>query len=621
MQLPPIHIAVMQPASYIYSLAFIDHARYFRHQFRRLGAQVTIGKNRLREDAVNFVFGAHLGFPADGAQRHACVFVNLEQLGEGGAAVSPAYLQLLAGSAVVDYDADNVAAYAANPADVPIVPFLHAPYLHDAAPIPLAERPIDLLFFGSVNERRQAFLQHAEASGATVACFDHALFVDERDDYIRRAKAVINCHFYDTSRFEQARVFQCLSLGTPVISERTPRTRAPAAYDDAVFWLNDSRQAAAFFREQFGTPAFYAQAERKLAAFRRHDPKDAYAELLAFAVAYADTHFRLHPQQIWQPAELHAGSGDAYQTGWLNVSAEARTQPDLALDLAAAAVELPLHQPTLLGGEVLLQAGQLSRVYVSELPAEPQAFGTLMGNALALLHEGGEAVVDLPLSSREPDWAAVCREFWRMGWMTERFELQASGWLDVGRRPCAREQAEFARTVLRKMATTQHERTLARTMRADFGSLPDDLAVPEIVEAAEVEAQVVEAATQSFTAPVAAVPVAAVPLAAVPAAAAAPAVAAPAGLPTMQRLRALQIDDGEPMPVAAPAAAAATAPQPRPAATRPALTVPDIIRHKPTAAAQPAAPAPAAPQATPTADPSAPAPKRKLDDVFASLLN
>lgn len=604
MQIPPVHIAVMQPAGYLYSLAFIDHARYFRHQFRRLGAQVTIGKNRLREDAVNFVFGAHMGFPAEEAQRHACVFVNLEQLGEGGAAVSPEYLQLLSRSAVVDYDVDNAAAYAADPADVPIVPFLHAPYLQDAQPIPLAERPIDLLFFGSVNERRREFLRQAEASGATVACFDHPLFVEERDDYIRRAKAVINCHFYDSSRFEQARVFQCLSLGTPVISERTPRTRAPAAYDDAVFWLQDAQHTARFFREEFGTPGFFAQAEAKLAGFRLHDPQEAYAQALTFAVAYADTHFRLHPQQVWTPAELHLGSGDDYRLGWLNVSTETRNQPDLALDLAADELPLPLHVPTLLGGEVLLQAGQLSRVYVSELPAGERAFERLMGHALTLLQAGGECIVDLPVARTEPDWAAACGDFWRLGWMDERFELQASGWLDAHRRPSAREQAEFARTVLRKQATTSQERTRARMMRANFGGLPEDLVLapaPALVAAPAVQ-----------------------PAASAVVATLAPSQAVPTAAGDQLRRKALQLmqDEQEAAPQSPVMATAAPAPQLPVPARRPALTVPDIIRTaRPTgaAAADPAptaAVAPAVPAASAT-----PAPQRKLDAVFASLLN
>jgi hypothetical protein len=48
---------------------------------------------------------------------------------------------------------------------------------------------------------------------------------------------VFNCHFYESARFEQARVFQCLSLGTPVISERSARAAPPSQFEDCVFWV------------------------------------------------------------------------------------------------------------------------------------------------------------------------------------------------------------------------------------------------------------------------------------------------------------------------------------------------------------------------------------------------
>ena len=265
--LPAIHLAIIQPAGYVHSLGFLDQARYFRHQFRRLGVTVTMSKNRLREDAVNFVFGAHLGFPADWARRNPCVFVNLEQLGQGGASVSPDYLALLRHSAVVDYDPANVGAYAADPADVPIVPFGYAAYL-DKPTLPLEERPIDLLFFGSMNARRKAFIERVEAAGFQVASFDHPIYGPERDAFIRQSRAVLNCHFYESARFEQARAFHCLSLGTPVISERTPATAPPAAFEDAVLWL--PQDVEGWFRENFARPAFYEAAQASLAAFRAH---------------------------------------------------------------------------------------------------------------------------------------------------------------------------------------------------------------------------------------------------------------------------------------------------------------------------------------------------------------
>ena len=152
------HLCIVQPAGYVHSLGLLDPARYLRWQLRRLGVDATLAKNRLREDAINIVFGAHLGFDPGLRERHTCVFFNLEQLGHGGAAVSAAYLKLLRGSAVADYDAGNVAGYCGTVGDVPVVPFLHAPYLADGQAAALPERPIDLLFFGSMNQRRRAFI-------------------------------------------------------------------------------------------------------------------------------------------------------------------------------------------------------------------------------------------------------------------------------------------------------------------------------------------------------------------------------------------------------------------------------------------------------------------------------
>lgn len=491
MPLPSVHLAIMQPAGYVHSLAFLDHARYFRFQFRRLGAQVTLAKNRLREDAVNLVFGAHLGFAPELAERHDCVFVNLEQLGAGGAQVDPAYLALLSRSAVVDYDAANTAAYAQQADDVPVVSFLHAPYLGAAATgipeIPLEDRPIDLLFFGSMNPRRKAFLDRVERSGAQVAVFDHAVYGDERDEFIRQAKAVVNCHFYETSRFEQARVFQCLSLGTPVISERCDRTQPPQAFEESVFWLEDAAQVDHFFAHTFNTPAYFEAARRQLRHFASYDPLEGYADVLAFAAGYRQVRQGMRSVEPWQPSRMNLGSGKDYKPGWLNVDVLAQAQPDLVLDLGRP-VALPLQLPTCGGGEVLLQAGSLESVYANNVLEHVPDLPRLMTNVLALLKDGGVFDIEVPYEKaptawqdpthlralNENSWVYYIDWFWYLGWFEHRFEMVASEWLDLQLKPCTKEQAAFMRVKLRKTATTLRERTLARTMQADFGGVPQD---------------------------------------------------------------------------------------------------------------------------------------------------
>ena len=504
MNLPDIHISIVQPAGYVHSLGFLDPARYFRHQFRRMGAHVTIGKNRLRHDAVNVVFGAHLGFDPALRERHGCVFVNLEQLGQGGAQVSEAYRQLLATSAVCDYDADNVAAYARDPLDVPVVPLLHAPYLATGSGLPLEDRPIDLLFVGSMNERRRAMIQRIEACGVQVAMFDGALYGDERDEYIRQAKAVFNAHFYTSSRFEQARVSHCLSLGTPVVSERGAQTRPHAAFEDNVFWFEEAKLEA-FFKKTFATPAFYATAREQLARFPSFDPIEAYADLLAFVAGFGQAHAERRPATPWQPARINLGSGKDYKPGWLNLDVLDRTQPDLVLDLGKQR-HWPLVAEGEFGGAIRLEAGSVELIHANNVLEHVPDLTTLMGNCLALLKEGGTLEIEVPYEKsptawqdpthlralNENSWIYYTDWFWYLGWFEHRFEIVHSTWLDLQIKPCGKEQAAFMRVHLRKIATTPRERTTARTMRPDFGGIGDDevvaAPVPAPREAAEATA-------------------------------------------------------------------------------------------------------------------------------------
>ena len=480
------HLCIIQPAGYVHSLGLLDPARYVRHQLRRLGLNVTLAKNRLREDAINIVFGAHLGFDPQLRERNACVFFNLEQLGLGGASVSAAYLKLLRGSAVVDYDAANVSAYCSAADDVPLLPFLHAPYLADAQALELEQRPIDLLFFGSMNERRRAFIERIEACGVSVSQFDQAIYGPERDHFIRQAKAVLNCHFYETSRFEQARVAHCLSLGTPVISERSAATQPAEGFEAAVTWLEGDRLEA-FFGEEFARPAYFAQAQAQLAAFAQHDALEAYADLVGFCRGYAQGHARGKPG-AWCAQQLNIGSGRDYRPGWLNVDVLERAEPDLLLDLAQP-LTLPLDATTRFGAPLRLAAGGLQRICASNVLEHVPDLPQLMSNALELLAEGGEFEIEVPYEKaltawqdpthlralNENSWIYYTEWFWYLGWFTHRFEVGASTWLDARLQPCAKDGAAFMRVLLRKVCTTAQERNLARTMRADFGGIDDDV--------------------------------------------------------------------------------------------------------------------------------------------------
>jgi SAM-dependent methyltransferase len=492
-ELPPIHLCIVQPSGYMHSLGLLDQARYFRFQLRRVGATVTCAKNRLRADAVNLVLGAHLGFDPALMRRHSCIFVNLEQLGAGGAQVSPDYLRLLRHAAVVDYDAANVAAYAADADDVPLVPLLHAPYLAPDAPIPLEERTIDLLFIGSMNERRRAWIDRIEACGRSVSVLDSPLYGAERDALIRNARGLLNVHFYESSRFEQARVSHALSLGTPVISERTDATRPHEAFEDCVLWVQDAAEAEQLFGEDFGTPAYYEAVRGALERFRAADPIEAYADLAAFCVGFFKAERTRVDTGPWRPTLINLGSGKDYQPGWLNLDVLDRAQPDLLLDLARP-LELPFAAALEGGGVVVLEEGGIDVINANNVLEHVPDLTALMGNCLRLLRTGGDLRIEVPCEGsptawqdpthvramNENSWIYYTQWFWYLGWYEHRFEMGESTFLDLQLAPCERKSAAFMRLTLRKVETTARERMVARTMQTDL-RLPEDEVPPELM--------------------------------------------------------------------------------------------------------------------------------------------
>ncbi|WP_296443201.1 TylF/MycF/NovP-related O-methyltransferase [Rhodoferax sp. UBA5149] len=511
-KIPDIHLCIQQPPGYVHSLGLLDQARYFRYQFRRLGANVSISKNRLRHDAVNLIFGAHLGFDPAQRERHACIFVNLEQLGDGGAAVSPDYLRLLATSAATDYDVHNVAAYATCTDDVTVVPLLHAPYLVPEQSVPLNERPIDLLFIGSMNPRRRAWIDRIEACGLSVTLFDGPLYGPERDQFIVQAKAVVNVHFYESSRFEQARVSHCLSLGTPVIAERTVQTRPHPAFEDCVLWM-EGEGLEQFFTKDFGTPAFYEATREALLRFEQADPIDAYAELLGFATGFVRAHHERRPAQPWQPQCINLGSGKDYKPGWLNIDLLERTEPDLLLDLALP-LALPFSRVSPRIGPIVLAEQSIDIIHANNVLEHVPDLVSLMGNCLRLLKTGGELQIEVPFeraptawqdpthvrAMNEKSWIYYTDWFWYLGWFEHRFEMTRFVYLDSSLKECGLKQAAFMRVVLRKTETTPRERNTARAMQADL-RLPEDAVDPAqvcIPQRPEKQGQLLRAAYPAF---------------------------------------------------------------------------------------------------------------------------
>src|SRR5262249_55443542 len=105
-----------------------------------------------------------------------------------------------------------------NPVHVPIG------YVTELSRIPVAQpQDIDVLFYGSLNERRNSILNRLSDAGLKVQVA-FGVYGRQRDDLIARSKLVLNIHYYESKIFEIVRVSYLLANSKAVVTECAPGT-------------------------------------------------------------------------------------------------------------------------------------------------------------------------------------------------------------------------------------------------------------------------------------------------------------------------------------------------------------------------------------------------------------
>ncbi len=132
-----------------------------------------------------------------------------------------AYLNTLNNSlAVLEYALVNVEFMSSKGAE-----YQHIHYLPVGADsvymrhIPLPEKTCDVLFYGDAKSspRRREMLGILRKNFNVRVCSE--IFGSDMVEEIRRARVVINLHYYENALLEIPRIQECLSLGVPVVSE------------------------------------------------------------------------------------------------------------------------------------------------------------------------------------------------------------------------------------------------------------------------------------------------------------------------------------------------------------------------------------------------------------------
>ncbi|GAB0058719.1 hypothetical protein SIID45300_03074 [Candidatus Magnetaquicoccaceae bacterium FCR-1] len=437
----PFRIVLISPPGYDHAEALREVVETLHFGLRALGHPVTMAINDFDPAARNILVGGNL-MPVEWIERvpSGTILYNLEQWQSSwiGNEALPA---LMARCETWDYDAHNLDRL--REAGL-VGPSRHVPigYVPELTRIPVETETIDVLFYGSLNERRRRILVELEEAGLAVQLL-FGLYGQARDAVIARSRIILNIHYYDTKIFEIARISYLLANAKAVVTEKDPETRIDPALDDAmaavpydqlvatcIALIRDEPRRQAMARAGF--ERFSARLERDILREALGDPRDDLSHPPSGERPVSDSQTQL-------PTILNIGSGKNFRAECLNLDIHDGWQPDLIADLnhPLPLPDDPLH-PTRRFGPIRLPRGYFEQILAFDVFEHVQDLITAMTSCLNLLRVGGTLHIvvpyDLSLGAwqdpthvrafNENSWQYYTDWFWYLGWRESRFVLR-----------------------------------------------------------------------------------------------------------------------------------------------------------------------------------------------------
>jgi len=223
------NICIIKPANYSHSLAFFEVAELINFSLQELGIQSSISFNKILSDAKNIIFGCHLLEPAqiDSIPKNSIIF-NTEQLNGIDNNWNQNILNWGRKFEVWDYSDQNIAVL--QNFHIENVKRFKFGFQKELVRIEKnVSSDVDVLFYGSLNERRNLILNELILQGVRVKTLFN-VYGNERDEWIKNSKLVINHHYYDTEIFEIVRVFYLMINSIAVVGEVNQSTTIDQIY-------------------------------------------------------------------------------------------------------------------------------------------------------------------------------------------------------------------------------------------------------------------------------------------------------------------------------------------------------------------------------------------------------
>lgn len=229
-----INICLIRPDNYIHSCAFLELGELIYFSLKDLGFETTFGFNQIAHDVKNILIGCHLLDPKFIEQvPKSTIILNTEQIYSDTTDWNKNIFAWVKNFEVWDYSARNIEKL--EEIGVNKVKHFKIGFQKELARLDKSKKKdIDVLFYGSVNERRKDILDKLVAKGLTVKTL-FGVYGRERDELVERSKLVLNHHFYNSQIFEIVRVFYLLTNSVAVVGEVNESTSIDAMFREGIY--------------------------------------------------------------------------------------------------------------------------------------------------------------------------------------------------------------------------------------------------------------------------------------------------------------------------------------------------------------------------------------------------
>ncbi len=404
----------------------------------KLGYTVTQQNGAIDPNGINILF-AGFGLNPDQlpSKETRLINYNFEQIGgmprvQIGAEV----FALMRNLPNWDYSKANIAALnAAGVCDTKFVPVGYAPTLER---IKHVKKDIDVLFYGSINGRRERTLRAIQQRGMNVVWDDPwDLTREQRDDRIARAKIVVNLAFYDGIHiFEEVRVSYLLANRVCVLSELTELTQIEAD-------LRQCIDGASLTQLPDLCAAYCADNERRHAlaerAYDRFKARDWLTPLKNALEAYQDNATfapRAIKYDVSPPPRINIGSGKAWRHNYLNIDINRERGADVIFDLSER-FPFESSMQSWRFGRIKLRKDAFDYILAEHVFEHVKDLVQCMTNCLEWLRVGGTLELEVPYdlsygawqdpthvrAFNERSWSYYTDWCWYVGWREHRFDL------------------------------------------------------------------------------------------------------------------------------------------------------------------------------------------------------